>query len=98
MGDHYGDQINMYGGNIQIAKIVGRDAAEELGALISLLQRKGATDAQGNVIDGAAVTETVNQERGRLANLREAVRNGLGPVVQAATAGTVAQLIVQSLK
>ncbi|MGB2570334.1 hypothetical protein ACPFP2_18060 [Micromonospora citrea] len=99
MGDHFdGDQINMYGGQVQIAKIVGRDAAEELTRLISALQANGFVDARGNVVDPDAAAAQVNREKGRLTNLRQAVRRGLGPVVRATAAGTAAQLIVRSLE
>ncbi|WP_328340936.1 hypothetical protein [Micromonospora sp. NBC_00421] len=97
MGDHYGDQINMHGGYLQIGKIVGRDAADELSSLISLLQQKGAADAQGNVVDPVVAAETVRQEKSRLTGLHEAVRKGLGPAMKTLATGTAVEFIVQSL-
>ncbi|SCG62725.1 hypothetical protein [Micromonospora coxensis] len=102
MGDHYyyGDQINMQGGQVQIGKIVGPDAAQQLAGLISALQANGFVDAQGMVVDHDAAAARVKdeKEKGRLNKLQQAVRKSFGTAVQATAAGTAAQLIVRSLE
>ncbi|MEV4479799.1 hypothetical protein [Micromonospora coxensis] len=102
MGDHYhyGDQINMHGGQVQIGKIVGPDAAQELLGLIAALQANGSVDAQGKVVDHDAAAARVKEEKekGRLTKLQRAVRRSLGTAAQATAAGTAAQLIVRSLE